>query len=210
MITVIQALRNSIEQQKGKRLQLQKSIESLKSSLTGNRKNLHRHEQALEIVRHVGLSTQEQLQFHISGLVTLALRAVFEDDAYEFKVEFVQRRGKTECDLSFVRDKEQIDPLAASGGGVVDVAAFALRAASWSMECPRSRPVLILDEPFRYLSTDLLPKASLMLREISQRLGLQLIMVTHSEELTEDANKVFRVMKRKGISVVDGESKHTN
>jgi DNA repair exonuclease SbcCD ATPase subunit len=63
--------------------------------------------------------------------------------------------------------------------------------------------VLILDEPFRYLSTDLQSKASEMLNEISERLGLQIIMVTHEEELVDEVDKTFRVRINKGKSTVE-------
>jgi len=82
------------------------------------------------------------------------------------------------------------------------VAAFALRVASWSMQSPRSNNVLILDEPFRYLSVNLLSKASDMLKQISKELDLQIIMVTHSPELVEAADAVFEVSLKNKVSSV--------
>ena len=105
--------------------------------------------------------------------------------------------------MYFARDGIKVDPLTASGGGAVDIASFALRVASWSMQLKRSRPILLLDEPFRYVSADLLPKASAMLKEVSVKLGLQIIMVTHSEELMAEADKIFETHIRKGITDVN-------
>ena len=70
--------------------------------------------------------------------------------------------------------------------------------ASWSMQRPKSRNVLILDEPFRYLSSNLLPRASEMLKQISEQLELQIIMVTHATELAEEADKIFEVSIKQG------------
>jgi len=70
------------------------------------------------------------------------------------------------------------------------------------MQVPRSRPVLMLDEPFRYLSTGLLPRAGEMLKQISSELDLQIIMVTHAEELIDEADAVFSVDMNKGESIV--------
>ena len=200
-MTNIQNLRNALEQMKGKRDQIQHGIDNAEQFIREKKKDLRRHEQAREIIREVGLKTQQQLQFHISDITSLALEAVF-DNPYKLITEFIQRRNKTECDLYFERDGNRIDPLSASGGGTVDVASFALRVASWSMQRPRSRNVLILDEPFRYLSSDLLPKASEMLNQISKKLKLQIIMVTHAEELIENADRVFEVKIKKGKSLV--------
>lgn len=197
----IKSLRKFLEQDRGKRDQIQLQISSLREETKRLQKDVHDHEKAGEVMKQVALSTQRQLQYHISDIATMALEAVFPDP-YSLVAEFVQRRNKTECDLYFERDGERLDPISASGGGAVDVASFALRVASLSMENPKPRRTLILDEPFRYLSADLLPKASDMLSQISKKLGLQIIMVTHSEELIEGADRVFEVSQRKGITKV--------
>jgi DNA repair exonuclease SbcCD ATPase subunit len=147
------------------------------------------------------LQTQQTLQVNISDITSLALEAVFPDP-YELKVEFLQRRNKTECDLYFVRDGNRVDPLTASGVGAVDVAAFALRIASWSMMQPHTRNTIILDEPFRFLSENYQEQAAQMLKQISIKLGIQMIIVTHNETLASSADKVFNVSIRKGISKV--------
>jgi DNA repair exonuclease SbcCD ATPase subunit len=201
MISEIQKLRRAVERKKGQKDQIEKSLAAVKKEKVELKKDLRRHEQAQEVIRQVALKTQQQLQYHISDIATMALEAVF-DDPYQLLVEFVQRRNRTECDLFFVREGEKVDPLNAAGGGAVDVASFALRVASWSMQFPKSRNVLVLDEPFRYLSSDLLPKASAMLKEVSDKLNLQIIMVTHANELIETADKIFEVRKKKQISQI--------
>ena len=197
----IQHLRNHLEQQKGKKAQIQKSITSLQQSTKEKKKDLRRHEQAREVIREVGLKTQSQLSFHISDITSLALDAVF-NDPYALVAEFVQRRNKTECDLYFERDGNRVDPLSASGGGAVDVAAFALRVASWSMQRPKSRSTLILDEPLRFLSADHQEKASVMIKELSKKLGIQFIIITHEPILASYADKIFEVKIRKGITII--------
>jgi DNA repair ATPase RecN len=201
MTNEIQILRYRLEQQKGQRLQIEKSLSTLQDELRDKKRSLICHEKAREIVRTVGLKTQEKLQFHISDITSLALEAVFPNP-YELKVEFVQRRNKTECDLFFERDGNHVDPLTASGVGAVDVAAFALRIASWSMARPHSRNTIILDELFRFLSTNYQERASTMLKELSQKLGIQFIIVTHEEVLTSYADKIFEVSIRKGVSKI--------
>jgi len=197
----IQLLRNTLEQQKGQKFQIEQSLLKLQEELKDKKRSLRKHEQAREIVRIVGMETQKQLQFHISDITSLALEAVFLDP-YTLEVEFVQRRNKTECDLFFVRDGMKVDPLTASGVGAVDVATFALRIASWSMAMPRTRNTIILDEPFRYLSEDYQEKASQMVKEISEKLGIQFIIVTHEPVLASYADKTFEVSIRKGKSKV--------
>ena len=197
----IQNLRNRIEREKGQKIQIEKSIQDLKDKLLDSKRSLVRHEQAREIVREVGLATQQQLQVHISDIVSLAMESVF-DDPYELLVEFVQRRNKTECDLLFSRDGHKMDPLDSSGYGAVDVASLALRIAAWSMQMPKKRNVIILDEPLRFLSEDKQDRASLMIKELSDRLGIQFIIITHNATLAGYADKTFKVRIRNGKSIV--------
>ncbi len=214
----IQDLRNSLERRKGKRDQIEISISTLTERSTNTNLKLRRHEEAREILRKVGLKTQSQLSYHISDIVSLALEGVFIDP-YKLIAEFVQRRNKTECDLYFSRRDSRVGPLEASGGGAVDVAAFALRIAAWSMQSPKRRNVILLDEPMKFLDTqtDRLEKASMMLKELSERLGLQFIIVTHEDTLTEYADRVFRVRQtKKGVShvrtqenTIEGSNQHS-
>jgi len=199
----VEELRTFLERRKGERDQVQKSVLANKTKLRGLKKDLVNHEKARELIREAGLKTQKALSFHISEITTLALDAVFEEGAYKLEVDFVERRNKTECDLFFVRNGQRIDPLSASGGGAVDVASFALRSASWSMQTPRSRPVIILDEPLKYLSVNYQERASMMLKEISEKLGIQFIIITHEETLASFADKTFKVnINRRGKTII--------
>jgi hypothetical protein len=204
MNNAILSIRNRLEQQKGQAYQLQQNIAKNRLEMRDNSRSLRRHEQAREIVREVGLKTQEQISFHLSDITSLALEAVF-DNPYNLLVEFVQRRNKTECDLLFERDGNRVDPIEASGVGAVDIASFALRIASWSMRRPHSRNTFLLDEPFKCLSDNYQEKASQMLKEVSDKLKLQFIIVSHNQTLASAADKVFEGSIKNGRSYVKSE-----
>lgn len=205
-MTDIKHIRNQLERQKGQKVQIEKSISKAERDIKQLGRDLRLHEKAREVIRIVALKTQQQLQYHISDITSLALEAVF-DDPYELIVEFVQRRNKTECDLYFSRGGSRIDPLSASGGGAVDVAAFALRISSWSMRRPRSRNVMILDEPFKHLKgLDANRRVLEMIRQVSQKLKLQIIMVSDEriprEDIVVAADRVFETKIKKGITQI--------
>ncbi len=206
----LKQLRNKVEQLKGSKNNLLQQIKQHDQEIKSLQKDLRNHEKAREIIREVGLKTQQQLQYNISEITSMALESVMEYP-YNLEVEFVQRRNKTECDLYFVRDGDKIDPLD-GGGGAVDIAAFALRVASWSMENPRSRPVLILDEPFKHLKGEEANRRMLgMVREISHKLGIQIIMVS-DERVSRDAtieatDKLFEAdMKNGKTKIIEYEN----
>jgi DNA repair exonuclease SbcCD ATPase subunit len=154
------------------------------------------------ILQAIAKQTQDRIVNFIDNMMTLVLHSVFEDDRYSFKTIFQESRGKTEVRFVLLKGNEEIDPLEATGGGVVDILCFGLRIIIWSLTQPRSRPIFVFDEPFRFLSRDLHPKAVQMLRKMSERLGIQIIMISHSEELIEGADVIFRVRHSNGLSEV--------
>lgn len=201
MQQALKVLRADLEQRKGRLVQLHQQLQKAEGIRKGAKRALWASERAQALIQQVAQTTQQELEYRISELVTLALSSVFPDP-YQFKLRFVVRRGKTEADLLFLHGDQEIDPLSASGGGVVDVAAFALRVALWRLS-NGLRPVLVLDEPFRFVSSSYLPAAGEMLRSLSEKMGLQIVMVTHLDALVEIADRVFQVRKLTGASVVE-------
>lgn len=139
---------------------------------------------AQKIVQEVAEKVQQTAHKRIADVVTRCLKAVFgEEEAYEFRINFSQKRGKTEAELVFVRDGMEVDPYDGSGGGVIDVAAFALRLACLMLSLPKRRKLLVLDEPFRFLSVDYRPQVRALLELLAKDMGIQILMVTHAPDL---------------------------
>ncbi len=104
--------------------------------------------QAQEMVQNIAQAIQQKAHAKIARIVTKCLGVVF-DDPYEFQIRFDRKRGKTEARMVFVRDGLELDdPLNEVGGGVIDVAALALRLACIMLSKPKRRRLVILDEPF--------------------------------------------------------------
>jgi len=105
-------------------------------------------EEAGKILQAVAVKVQQDAHQGIAAVVSRCLETIF-DEPYRFELQFEQKRGKTEAQLTLLRgDLTFVDPLHEVGGGVIDVAAFALRLACLVLERPPKRRVLILDEPF--------------------------------------------------------------
>ena len=201
----VKEARARLEAAKGKKAALQQYIRSEKQSISLVQQEAEACTGAQLILQESARLTQSQLEYRISKLVTLAMESVF-NEPYEIKLVFENSRGKTAANLFFERDGEPIDPLDASGGGAVDVAAFGLQVSLWTLQSPRTRNVLILDEPLKWLKGGVLPeKGAEMLQQISHKLGLQIIMVSHIPDQIEHADRVFRVSMKNRISTIKQE-----
>lgn len=158
-------------------------------------------QEAKYIVQEVAKDIQNKIQFRVSELASMAMRSVF-DDPYTANVEFSKL---SQANVFFEKDGERFVPRDDEvGGGVVDVASLAFQITLWSLENPRSRPVLILDEPMKWLKGGDLPeKGADLIKKLSTDLGIQVIMVSHDPSLIECADKVFKIQKDKeGVSHV--------
>ncbi len=150
-------------------------------------------EDAQAIVRLVASDTQNQLAEKISGIVTMALNAVFEEDVFEFKLEYEEKRGKTEANMFLLVNGNETDIMEGGGGGAADVVALALRVALWNICVPKPAPILIFDEPCKFISRDLQYKAGKIMKLLHEKLGMQIIVVSHDDPITENADRVFMV-----------------
>lgn len=138
---------------------------------------------AQEITQQIAQATQQQAHAQIATVVGRCLDAVFGEEAYDFQIMFERKRGKTEARLVFLRDGDEIDPLEGSGGGVIDVAAFALRIAALIATRPPARRLLILDEPVKMLSKEYSERFRELLEALSEEMGIQILLITHNEEI---------------------------
>lgn len=196
----LQNYRNLLNQEKGKKQLLEKNLSDLLEGKKILKKRKIDIEKAQLFIQIVAKETQEKFRFHIEEIVQLALDSCFPGK-YEFKIEFVIKRGKTEASLNFYENNKKIKPLLASGGGVVNIVCMALRMTAWSLG--KTSPIIILDEPFPRLSIDLQPLAGSILREISTILGIQIIMITHNREIVSDfMDNLYEVFLKKNVSKV--------
>ena len=199
-IEVLQEYSRWFDEAKITQALLSKQKSDLQDQIEGLKGDIEIYIKARWVLSEVARLTQEKVKEYIETLTTMAIRAVFDSD-FEFLVEFKISRNKSECYFSVKEDGFEYVPKDDDGGGLIDIISFALRVVLYSLEKPRSRRVIILDEPFKWTGK-LMGRAGEMIKEISEKLGIQIIMVTHEPELSEIADRSFLVEKIDGISRV--------
>jgi len=155
------------------------------------------------VVAEVAKLTQERFKKRVESLITMIMRSVFNRD-FEFELIMERKRNKLECRPVVRENGNEFDPKFDRGGGLIDVISFAFRLVLWNLEKPKSRNVFILDEPFRFMGRGtMMERVGAMLKELSEKLNFQIIMITHEKQLESIADKVFYVSYDKGKSYVD-------
>jgi len=194
----IKEYRSAIERKKGELSLTERRIAEAKNNIANTKSSLLSSEEAQSVAQIVASETQKQLEFHVSELVSLAMASVF-DDPWNLILEFVPRRGKTECDLIWEKanGKRAKDLTFSGGGGEVGVAASGLQFAMFYLRRPKPRMSMFLDEPGHFAKGGDIPERNMaMIKEISSQLGLQIIMVSHIQDQIEAADSVFFFTKK--------------
>lgn len=202
----LKGMRKAFDIQKGTRDYIQGEIDQLQKRLDKEKKALLRKEKALLFIEDAAINMQGELSGGLKDCVAAGLNSVF-DIPYGFRADFNINRGRPECRLSFLKKGKLVDPMAFSGGGEVDIAAFAARIACLSM-AKQYRKVLLLDEPFLRLKGIKENKRVIdLMNELSHRLGIQIIAVNDERAPREDiiagADKVFWVSQKQAKSQIE-------
>lgn len=191
----LENIKTKLEQIRGKKQYIEGTITLNKIEIRKHARELSQYEEARDIIRTVAQKTQSQIEYKISELTSLAISAIFPEP-YKFVTEFVLKRNKTEANFYVETENgNRFHPLNANGGGLVDIISFGLRITIFAIKKPYSSPIIILDEPFRFLSRDLQQKAGELLKELSKKFNLQFIIISHDTPLIDCADKVFKVEK---------------
>lgn len=180
---------------------LRDELESTKAELGRLAAAADARSRAREIVCDVLAATQGQVTGYIEDIVSLALATVY-GPGYAFQIEHAVKRNQAEATPWIVIDGDRMSPREEVGGGVLDVAALAARLALWSLMTPRPPATFVLDEPGRFLSQDKQAAFGRMLRELSDLLGLQILLVSHSPGIIENADRAYEIAQAGGVSSV--------
>ncbi len=162
-----------------------------KENLKELEQDLQNQQAAQLITQQVSQLIQQHAHERIEKVVSKCLEAIF-GNAYGFKIHFERKRNRTEARLLLLKDGHEIeDALNADSGGVVDVAALALRLSCIVLAKPALERVIIMDEPFRNLDLQNRENIRILLEELAEDFKVQFILVTH--EIAFHAGKVIRI-----------------
>jgi DNA repair exonuclease SbcCD ATPase subunit len=139
----------------------------------------------------IDLTTKESMG-SVEQLVTYGLQHVFTDLGLRFRLQIDTKRG-TQCVEPRLIDGTVDAPiLDAFGGGPAAVVSFLLRL----LVCRRLglAPVLLLDEPFSFLSAQYVTPLAKLLRELADAAGVTLVLVTHDDRYLAHATRAYRAV----------------
>lgn len=141
-----------------------------------------------ESVRNIRTKTLKSTE----SVTNEALQAVYEENL-RLECDFDIKRDRSAVILRYVKQLNDGSILKrapqGSGCGVSDVVAFALRMVL--IKASGCEPILIADEPFKFLGRDQIPKAAALLKYLVEKLKIQIILTSHHPDLRDAANTAY-------------------
>lgn len=149
-------------------------------------------------------TTRQQIIDKISNIVTDALQKV-KDPNLEFRMLLSNERNQV--DVKFVvydkNTNREYDIIDSYGGSIADIVTYPLKIALLVKWEPTLSRIMVLDENFKFVSVADQEPLGEFVRQVSEKLSLQTILVTHSPVIAAKAHRTFEVTKAGDLSTVE-------
>jgi hypothetical protein len=142
----------------------------------------------------IGVQAVERLQ-------TEGLQSVFNDQDLAVKANIEVQRGKVSVDLitsQKYKNGMSVEGLSSDsfGGAVSTVQSILLRIIIITRR--GLRPLLLLDETLPAIDPNYITNMGQFLTTLCNRLGMDILSITHNPAVVEAANKAYRIVKKDG------------
>lgn len=170
-------------------IEVQKEIEELATAA-------NELEKVTILFNSIGEERQLKAQQTIEGIVTRGLQTIF-DETLSFHI--IQTTKAKTANVDFVvrttlpGSVVDTNIMEGRGGGLAAVVGFLLRLVVMLLQSgTKTENIMLLDETFAHVSAEYLEPLNQFVREIVDKTGIQIILVTHQPEFAEYADTVYR------------------
>ena len=183
-------------------------IADINNKIIDTEKAIKLHEELSAIFIDSAKIMRDKAKTHFEKIVTDALQFVSQDSTCKFVIEESMVRGKPAYEFyieTLVNGEVcRKKPEESCGGGFIDIISVTAKVAYLKIfSNPKIMNVCFqMDEPGKMISEQMSVKFAEYIKFLGKQFGLQIIMVTHNENIAVIANDTIVVTKnRNGISV---------
>ncbi len=161
---------------------VQSQIDTLEKDNTNLFEKINKSLEAVEFIENVANQERSAIKSKIEKLITDALKIVYNSN-YSIEFDYSVKRNKTSVDILLHKKTQKgviIREMGGYGGGVADTISVPLKLLVL-LACKTSDRILILDEPGKHIDDDKIEFFFGFLKEMIEKLGLQVIMCSHHD-----------------------------
>lgn len=171
----------------------QQEIDELTSDNERRSEDLKYAIEAIDFIEKAANHERNLVKDKVEGVISDALKEIYGDE-YSIKFDYTMKRNKTSVDIYLVKHTKIGDIIRKQdgfGGGVSDIISLPLKLLVL-MALQKNDKILIADEPGKHMD-DRVDKFGFFLKNVSEKLGIQIIILTHFQSMTEFADSVYEV-----------------
>lgn len=203
----VRLARYAYERRAGAARQLAQDGQRLEAEVRRLQDGVEQHAQVNVLLTGLSEQAQAQAQEQLEQLVTRGLQVVFGSELSFHVVQSV-KAGQVNTDFvirsTFGDLKVDTPVMEARGGGMAAVVGFMVRLVVLLLS-PGARKVLFLDETFSHVSREYEPRVAEFIKEVTERAGVQVFLVTHSDAYDDAADARYRMKPGKnGMAELEG------
>jgi uncharacterized protein YajQ (UPF0234 family) len=162
-------------------------------------------ERVLDILRTYATLKEQVLRSKIDDVITKGLQLIF-GDTYKSKLEFGISRGQAVIRpriVTMINGNEfEADVAKAHGGGLVNIVSALYQIIVLALIKPKQRQILFLDEMCKNISEEYIEATGEFLKYLNEKLGMQLVIITHKKQLHEIADSLYEFSLEDGVTNV--------
>ena len=136
----------------------------------------------------------------MAGLITYGLKTIFDDQNLKFVPEITKKNEKIYIELKTNNDGIE-GGYKAFGGSVAVIESFLLRILCVLKK--KYTRLMILDETFAAVGEEYIANTGKLISELSKKIGLDVLLVTHQKEFQHNADHVYRVRESKNGLIME-------
>ncbi len=194
----IQEFREDLRKRKTENEILKKQVSEIEEEMSQNVRKYGCVKDALKIIEGIALERRNKLKDGICNVVTETIKTLYGDE-YRFDMSYEEKNNRSSLEMSVIREYEGNEvkrQMEGFGGGVADSVSVPLKMMV--LKGSETGDILILDEAFKHADSDVVERVGEFLKEISNRLGIQVILITHHESILQYAEKGFHLVNNTG------------
>ena len=143
-----------------------------------------------DLFKHLIEKHVDEYADSFSQIVTEGLQTIYHDQDVSFGIRVEQKRGKIYASFVTKQAGREGEPLKSFGGGVAAIESLLLRLLVL-LKADLAR-YLFLDESLAALSVEYVEGCGEFLRELCDRLGVNVLLVTHNDGVLEHATRAYK------------------
>lgn len=210
LLSEVQQRRREIDFKLGQQQSLKDRATGLAGDITDLQELTVVLDQVTVLLNSIGEDKQQKAQEQIEGIITRGLQSIFGET---FSFHIVQTmKGKSASVEFYIQthlgDQMLMTPVLEShGGGLAAIVGFLLRVTVMLLDKGADKAnVIVLDETFGMVSDEYLDPLAEFIRDLVDKTGIQVIMVSHQPMWEEYADKTYRFGIKSGATFVKEET----